>query len=438
MATEARTIRVSRARIARATVPRRLVALWGAHPVWATFVLAVAVRAIAAVALAILHPNKIAPDGVQYSNLAADAANGHTAGWSTWDHWLYLHVGVILRPLTVLYEVFGAHQIVGQLYVALLGAGTAAVTTRLAMEVLPRRWAIVAGLIVALLPSQIIWSSLILKDPGVWLVLAGLALTVAVAGRSRGVRLLALGLVAVALLVLLEYLRPYAVVIAAWALMLAAVLGPRPQRLKRTAGAVAIGVLLPWLAFNMGPAGLTYVKGAPAPTQLRANMAVGAKSAIPGSASSSSSTSPGSPATQSEVSADLKHLPPGVLAMLAEPYPWQSDGSIYVNLARVQDIVWYPLVLLAFVGLLTVRPRHLRVMAFPLLVGGASLITYALTEGNIGTAFRQRGEFEWVIAMLVGFGLWRLLERRTARPEASPSEPTPERQPRALASVASD
>jgi 4-amino-4-deoxy-L-arabinose transferase-like glycosyltransferase len=406
MATEARVTRASPQRITRLGILRRVSVFVEAHPVWAIFLLALAVRVIVAIGVAIIHPANIAPDGIQYSSLASAKATGHTGGWDAYDHWLYTRVATLLVPITGLYDVFGTHPITAQLYVALLGAGTAAVTTRLAMEVLPTRWALAAGLIVALLPSQVAWSSLILKDAGVWLCLSAIALTIAIAGRSRGPRLALLGLLLVGLLVLLGYLRLQTLVVACWAVMLAALVGPRLMRRPRIAGAVAIGVLVPWLVFGLGPAGVTYVKNSQPPSEIRANGAIGAKSALAAPPSSSSSSSATAAANQSEVGADVHHLPRGVEAMLFQPFPWQG-GSIYFNLARVEDLMWYPLLLLAFTGLLTLRPRHLRVMAYPLLAGGAILVLYALTEGNLGTAFRHRGEFEWVMALLAAFGIMR-------------------------------
>jgi 4-amino-4-deoxy-L-arabinose transferase-like glycosyltransferase len=357
---------------------------------------------------------------------------------------LYRNTGALLIPLTGIYAVVGVHPVAGQLYVAVLGAATAALTTVLAREVLPNRWALSAGLIVALLPSQIVWSSVILKDASVWLAFTALAVTVAVAGRSSGLRLLVLGAVAAGLVALLAYARLYAMVIAAWALMLSAPFGSRHLRILRILGAVVIGVTIPWLAFNMGPAGITYARHA-TPSYTRAAMAENARSALvapppaatgspqtgdgraaapPPAATGSPQTGgggraghPGSAATgqtskQGEVAADLKHLPSGLLAMLVQPYPWQASGSLYLKLAGVQAVVWYPLLLVSLFGLIWLRPRHFRVMAFPLLAGGAILVSFALTEGNLGTAFRQRGEFEWVVAVLDGFGLWRMARWR--------------------------
>jgi hypothetical protein len=67
--------------------------------------------------------------------------------------------------------------------------------------------------------------------------------------------------------------------------------------------------------------------------------------------------------------------------------------------------------LLGLVGLWKVRP-YVRQMAFPVLAGGGILIVYALSEGNVGTAHRHRGEFVWAIALLAVLGLRHLAEAR--------------------------
>src|SRR5205807_910097 len=104
--------------------------------------------------------------------------------------------------------------------------------------------------------------------------------TVAVAGRSRGRKLIVLGLVAAVLLVLLGYLRGYTLIIASWALVLAVLVGPRAQRIPQIVGAVALALLIPWLVFQMGPAGVGYIHNSQAPSQLRSAWTVGAGSAI--------------------------------------------------------------------------------------------------------------------------------------------------------------
>jgi hypothetical protein len=43
-------------------------------------------------------------------------------------------------------------------------------------------------------------------------------------------------------------------------------------------------------------------------------------------------------------------------------------------------------------------------MVFPVIVATGIVIQYALSEGNVGTAYRHRGEFVWVVALLAALG----------------------------------
>ena len=111
--------------------------------------------------------------------------------------------------------------------------------------------------------------------------------------------------------------------------------------------------------------------------------------------------------------------------MLFEPVPWRESTSSNVSLARWEMLLWYPLLLLAAVGARFSR-RHLAELAFPLLAGLGMLLVYALTEGNIGTAYRHRGEFVWVVALLAALGAQELTNsyRRNRQHDGAPSGST--------------
>jgi hypothetical protein len=425
-----------------ATAGRRPVLAWSVErPILAVFSLALLVRGVAAVIITVGWGGSLFPDDASYSRLADAVADGR---WGTLDpyfQWLYERTGTLLVPVTGLYEVLGPFKLAGQLYVALLGAATAAFTARLALELVSRQWALVAGALVALLPSQILWSSLILKDAAVWALLSGLAVVVAVAGRTSDRRRLALlAVLAVAFLTLLGYLRLHTLEIALVALWIAvaiqAALGA-PRRVPRVATATAMLACIP-LLFSMGVFGASFVHNSRDPTAQRSLNAQGANSAV------SPSTPDGTGFTASDADdaslsagAELSYLPTGVTVMALRPWPWEtSRRSIGITLARIETVPWYPLVLLALVGLTTLRAFRTRlpVLAFPLLVGGATLTMYALTEGNLGTAFRHRGEFVWVVLLFATLGLellwrrWRIarparIADATRRPEDSASRP---------------
>jgi hypothetical protein len=106
-------------------------------------------------------------------------------------------------------------------------------------------------------------------------------------------------------------------------------------------------------------------------------------------------------------SVGVRYIARGLSVMLLEPYPWNKTASPSFEMAKAEGIVWYPIIALALLGL-GPAVRRFQVMLFPLLFGGGALLLYALTEGNVGTAFRHRGEFTWVIALLAGFGFVKM------------------------------
>jgi hypothetical protein len=379
------------------------------RPVLVAFSAALLVRAATAVVIAIGWGGSLFLDDATYSRMAQAAADGRLSSLGAYDVWLYQHTGTLLVPITGLYELFGPVKLTGQLYVALLGAATAALTARLALEVVERRFALVAGLLVALLPSQVLWSSIILKDAAVWACFSALGVVVAVFGRITGRRLALLMVAAAGLLVLLGFLRLQTLEIACWALLFATLASERPQRPMRVAGAVVMLACVP-LVFGMGVAGVPFIAGSIDPAQQRALNAEDASSAIvPATPNAEDASRAIVPTTLTDT---LTYLPKGLAVVALRPWPWESsDGSVGLKLARVEALAWYPLVVLALLGLPGAWRRR-RVLAFPILSGGAVLVMYGLTEGNLGTAYRHRGELVWALALLATLGAERLVRHR--------------------------
>jgi hypothetical protein len=393
------------------------------HPVLLVFGVALAARAVVALVVDLHFGGSLFVDDEHYAQLARNFAAGRPGGALH-----VLHDPVFVRPLshllplTALYWLFGGGALPALLYVATLGAVSAAATTRLALERLAAPWAVAAGLVVALLPAQVVFTSTTLKDSGIWAGISTLALVAAIAGRSSGRRLALLGLAAAALLVYLGGMRYPTMVIAGWSLAIALLFsaGAWRLRLARAGGAAALALAIPWAAFGLGPGGIDDVLHAHPPSYLRAVNAEQARARIV------APLAPGVPHRArgaDEVSfsgADVTHIPAGVSAVLLEPFPWQSGGSLALNLARIESVLWYAILALAVLGVTRLRRLDLRVMAFPLLAGGLALLMYALTEGALGTAYRHRGELVYVVAILAAYGAAWLRAGRAAGPAARP------------------
>jgi hypothetical protein len=471
---------------------RRALAVLAAHPYLSIFVLAMLVRIVTAGVLSRYFSGSLVLDDGTYWDMARDVATGRTSEWIPYTHALYSATLAFTFPLSLVYRLFGPAQLSGQIMVALLGSGTAVLVAALVKEKLAMRFAVAAGLIIALLPSQILWSSLILKDAAVWFVLATLALLVAHAGRADSRALWVITVLILLNLVVIAYLRDHTLVVACWALMLSAWVGQKNLRGRRIAAGIVLGITVPWL-MGLGPAGATFVSDAGSIDDLRAVNAGDAETAIVPSgentaksnlqqtqaekqsiaermdqisqklaaltskhgktpeaekkrkariarlkaeqaalaeqlATASSVETKGKEKIASIEGAKrepgVKHLARGISVMLAEPYPWDPGDSPSFRMAQAETLVWYPVLLLALLGLAGAL-RALRVTLFPLLFGGGVMLVYALVEGNVGTAYRHRGEFVWVVALLAAFGLvfvGRAIERRRTRAGETPTE----------------
>jgi hypothetical protein len=101
---------------------------------------------ITATVITVMWGGTLFLDDVGYSRLAELAelaANG--AIDDPYDDWLYERTATLLVPIVGMYRLFGPIELFGQLYVALLGAATAALTARLALEIIDRRWALLVS-----------------------------------------------------------------------------------------------------------------------------------------------------------------------------------------------------------------------------------------------------------------------------------------------------
>lgn len=447
------------------------------HPVAAVAVVALLAR-LALITYLQSRPGTFAQDDSTYRMLAEARADGDLSTWSAYEFQLWQATLTFLWPLSKLFQIFGPSQLVGQLFVAAWGIAVPTMVTILALRFLYAGIALGVGVVLAVLPSQALWSSLILKDPLVWASLALIALACALASSSPPRRLwMWLSIVGIGLLSL-AYLRDHTLVVAGIAVLLAAFFGRTDTRAIRTIASAGLMLAVPF-ASGLGPGGFSLIADPDLASRRLAN-AQGARSAyisshpeseatppivasdelenikalvasiqqeladlnaqkegtqdpqaiarlereierkemelaeLEGKSKAGPPTSDAAPPIDDTPAANLANLPRGLSVMLLEPLPWRDPTSANMNLARWENLIWYPLLLLAAVGLWPSR-KHLSVMAFPLFAGGGMLLVYALAEGNIGTAFRHRGEFVWVVALLAGVGLKQVRDWRVSR-----------------------
>ncbi|MDP9255705.1 MAG: hypothetical protein M3Q31_04005 [Actinomycetota bacterium] len=404
------------------------------HPVVAVVLLALVARMLVAIASFVLTDGYLIPDEALYVDLGrAVVVHGLTP-----DQWypgygqsFYDSTRTFSGPLVFLFEVFGATRLVGQVFVAFVGTVAAGATVVIALRFLTPAFAALAGIVVALTPSEVLFSSVVLREAHVWLaltLLAGAALLLS----STDWRRVAGGFVLAAVsLLALAFLREQTMLAAAWALALAVIFTPRRLWVPRVAAGVAVAAFIPLLA-GFGLAGWGLVTStAPNLAETRGILAVGANSAFvparpaPGrvtpSATRGGAASIAARAAAGgggSVSASLEHLPTGLVDVTLRPFPWESSVGVTLLLARLETFLWYVLYALSLVGIaVSVRRRSARLaLQFPVLVLGMLVGIAALTQGNLGTAFRHRDQVLYVLALCAAAGLqWLVRESQWAR-----------------------
>jgi hypothetical protein len=420
-------------------------------------IVALLARVVVAVAAVIVTRRYTIPDETLYLELGRNVVNGISP-----DQWypgygqsFYDSVETFSAPLVFLFRVFGAYRVVGGLFSAVVGAATAGLTVAIALRYLRPAFALIAGLVVALLPSQVLFSAVVLREGHIWLMLAVVGFG-AVLMMSTDWRRIALGAVLAALGILgLGYLRDQTMLAAAWALGLAVIITPWRLWPARVAAGVAVAVLIPMVA-GSGPGAWSLLRNnAGSLAKTRATLAVDANSAFGGatppppaqpSTTTTTATKPSAPQpapgeapktpaatpTQGSVSdtarnaangeenvrAGLRHLPVGLVDVTLRPFPWSSTVGLSLLMARAETVAWYVLYALGIIGILASLRRREAWLAlqFPVLLMGMLLGIAALTQGNLGTAFRHREQMVWALALCAAAGLqWLVLDSRFAK-----------------------
>jgi hypothetical protein len=108
--------------------------------------------------------------------------------------------------------------------------------------------------------------------------------------------------------------------------------------------------------------------------------------------------------------ADIRAVPRGLVGVLLRPFAWDRTPNTSVLIAKLENFAWYLLYALALIGVWALR-RDRRPVAYPTIMALGIIAVAALTQGNVGTAFRHRGQILWVLAMLAAAGAHHLTSR---------------------------
>ncbi|MFC1575201.1 glycosyltransferase family 39 protein [Gemmatimonadota bacterium] len=333
-------------------------------------------------ALLVVHyvfpPYFFALDAVSYERVGAALSN-YWQGLGPeprlqGGHWLpgYYHLNAIFH------YVLGEPAMGAIVLNLFAGVWTVLITFKLAKETMGKEVAKTAALFTAFFPSLILWSVLNIRDS-----LAGMAVVFTVLYGIRTFRIprpdhlffLGFGLI------LLTALRDYMGFLCLAGLALGAVAAIRPQRIVSTlAGGTVLVLFLSLVAnrLDLFPAEVLEDPFSSA-SRMRESLQYGATSAF------------GSGYETETLGGSVRYLPVGFAFLLFAPFPWAIETTLQAA-AAPETLLWYPVLIFALLGMKNsvLQGKHLTVIPLSVLI--IVTTSYALVEGNFGTAYRHRAQ----------------------------------------------
>jgi 4-amino-4-deoxy-L-arabinose transferase-like glycosyltransferase len=309
-----------------------------------------------------------------------------------------------------IYFVAGRNQLLIQFLNGLMGGLTMLVIYAIAARLFDRASARWAAVFMAFFPQVIFWSAGMYKDPPILLSIA-LAMYAVVRLRERfSLAMVVLFVMAEVALVTLRFYIAYFVLFAALATFVFA------QRHGVVRMVVTYSILLGLLFGALGVAvqrdtlerQATYLTLERVQIT-REDQAMWGQSGF------------GREHDVSTPSGALAALPTGLVYLLFAPFPWAVSG-LRQALAMPETLVWYAL-MPAFVRGVRIAVKTQFRAILPILVFAVSLTgAYALMQGNVGTAYRQRTQVTIFFFIFMGVGI---VERRRQREGQSAMAPSP-------------
>ncbi len=316
---------------------------------------------------------------------------GKVSGWG-----FFYFVGAI-------YYLFGHNQLMAQFFNGTVGALTVVVLYALAKDLFDVEVAQWTARFMAFFPQMVFWSGGIYKDPATMLCIACCMYAVMRLSSDFKVRYVLLYVSAALALMTLRFYVFYFVVFATLGTF---VLSQRRGVLGSLASyVVLLGVFFG--AFTLAARSDILEEQASYLTMerlqvTRTDQAMWGQSAYEKQADVSSTRGA------------LSTLPVGLVYLLFAPFPWAVRG-LRQMMTVPETLAWYALWPALFRGLLATFRQKFR-FALPILVFAASLtVAYAIFQGNVGTAYRQRTQVTMFYFIFMAAGV---VQRRRSRAQA--------------------
>jgi hypothetical protein len=308
----------------------------------------------------------------------------------------------MLYLVAAVYEVLGANMYAIQLINASVGASTAIVVFYVAHALFNNaRVAKIAALLVAFFPSLILWSSQALKDALIILALALCILaTIRLMEKITVPYILVLGVCLAALL----SLRFYVFYMMAAAVSGSFIIGMKSADartfLQRFVAIGLIGLAFTWFGV---------IRFAAVQFERYGNLQMIQMSRQ--DQARNADTGFGKDVDVGTTEGALTIIPIGLVYLLFAPFPWQLV-STRQSIALPEMIIWWMAFPLLVLGCWYALKHRLRQVVPIVLFTTMLTLAYAVFQGNVGTAYRQRSQLLVFYFIFVAVGAVLMLEKR--------------------------
>jgi hypothetical protein len=307
---------------------------------------------------------------------------------------LYIVAGV--------YEVLGANMYAIQLINASVGASTAIVVYYTSHSLFNNaRVAKLAALLVAFFPSLVLWSSQALKDALIILALSLCILaTIRLMEKITVPYILVLGVCLAGLLSLRFYIFYMMAAAVAGSFVIGMKSADARSFLQRFVAIGLIGMAFTWFGV---------IRFAAVQFEKYGNLQMIQMSRIDQARNATSGF--GKDVDVQTTEGALTVIPLGLLYLLFAPFPWQL-ASLRQSIALPEMLIWWAAFPLLVLGWWYALKHRLRQVAPIVLFTTMLTLAYAVFQGNVGTAYRQRSQLLVFYFIFVAVGAVLMLEKR--------------------------
>ncbi|MBL8180225.1 MAG: hypothetical protein JNL64_01300 [Blastocatellia bacterium] len=299
------------------------------------------------------------------------------------------------------YSLVGRNLLAAQLVIATISSATAPFVYLCTFEIFNnRRAAKMAGYFAAFTPSLVLWSSLVLKDG---LIVFFLVVVMFAAGRLQKNVDIKFVIALIVALIGVMALRNYIFYIVSVAVVGGFLIGQRTT-VFAIVGRAAIIVLLGVTLGYLGILSNSQVE-LERMTSLE-SIAISRKDL-----SESAASGFGQEYDVSTFGGAIAVLPVGLAYLIFSPFPWQLTSNLALS-AFPETVLWWIVMIPMVIGIWYACRHRLRrcisILMFTLML----TLGYAVLQGNVGTAYRQRAQIQIFMFIFAAVGVTIVREKR--------------------------